>query len=180
MFEIRGCWEIEFYFNLFLGGFSDLINQNNSNKNWKKLLGFRNLKEKLEKIETIKKFLILCWYEIFLEIYEYFWAFFAFGQFAETSSIQKLIRLKLVSKRTKFDKKFEFSLPVWEKGLPALCLSGVLSMIFRRSSWLHTMKAFMGLLMWFGVCFLVWKKYKIVMVRCLFDLGFGLFGRLAS
>ena len=30
------------------GGFSDLINQNNSNSNWKKLLGFRNMQEKLD------------------------------------------------------------------------------------------------------------------------------------
>ena len=32
------------------GGFSDLINQNNYNANWKKLLGFRNIQEKLEKL----------------------------------------------------------------------------------------------------------------------------------
>ena len=30
------------------GGFSDLKKYNNYNSNWKKLLGFRNLKEKLE------------------------------------------------------------------------------------------------------------------------------------
>ena len=30
-------------------GFSDLINYNNYNSNWKKLLGFRNMQEKLEK-----------------------------------------------------------------------------------------------------------------------------------
>ena len=31
------------------GGYSDLIIQNNQNSNWKKLLGFRNIHEKLEK-----------------------------------------------------------------------------------------------------------------------------------
>ena len=31
------------------GDFSDLINRNNLNSNWKKSLGFRNLQEKLEK-----------------------------------------------------------------------------------------------------------------------------------
>ena len=30
------------------GGFSDLMNQKNQNSNWKKVLGFRNLQEKLE------------------------------------------------------------------------------------------------------------------------------------
>ena len=30
------------------GGFSDLINWNNYNSNWNKLLGFRNMQEKLE------------------------------------------------------------------------------------------------------------------------------------
>ena len=30
------------------GGFSDLINQNNQNSNWKKLLGFRNMQVKLK------------------------------------------------------------------------------------------------------------------------------------
>ena len=36
-------------FQLVLGGFSGLINQNNQNSNWKKILVFRNLQEKLEK-----------------------------------------------------------------------------------------------------------------------------------
>ena len=36
-------------FELVPGGFSDVINQNNQNSNWKKLLGFRNMQEKLEK-----------------------------------------------------------------------------------------------------------------------------------
>ena len=34
---------------LVLGDFSDLKKKNNYNSNWKKLLGFRNLQEKLEK-----------------------------------------------------------------------------------------------------------------------------------
>ena len=37
------------FFYLVPGGFSDLINQDNFNSNWKKLLGFKNLQEKLEK-----------------------------------------------------------------------------------------------------------------------------------
>ena len=36
------------------GGFSDLKNQNNYNSNWKKILGFRNLQEKLENIISRK------------------------------------------------------------------------------------------------------------------------------
>ena len=36
------------FFQLVLGSFSDLKNQNNYNSNWKKILGFRNLQEKLE------------------------------------------------------------------------------------------------------------------------------------
>jgi hypothetical protein len=36
-------------FQLVPGGFSDLINQKNYNSIWKKLLGFRNIQEKLEK-----------------------------------------------------------------------------------------------------------------------------------
>jgi hypothetical protein len=36
-------------FQLVPGGFSDLINQSNLNSNWKKLLGFRNMQEELEK-----------------------------------------------------------------------------------------------------------------------------------
>ena len=39
----------ECFFNLFLEVFSDPINWNNYNSNWKKLLGFRNMQEKLEK-----------------------------------------------------------------------------------------------------------------------------------
>ena len=35
-------------FYLVPGGFSYLINQNNSSPNWKKLLGFRNTQENLE------------------------------------------------------------------------------------------------------------------------------------
>ena len=38
----------EYFFNLFL--LSDMINWNNSNSNWKKLLGFRNMQEKLEMV----------------------------------------------------------------------------------------------------------------------------------
>ena len=37
-------------FKLVPGDFSDLKKQNNYNSNWKKLLGFRNLQEKLENI----------------------------------------------------------------------------------------------------------------------------------
>ena len=37
----------ECFFWLVPGGFSYLINQNNSNSNWKKILGFRNMQEKL-------------------------------------------------------------------------------------------------------------------------------------
>ena len=38
-------------FYLFLpGGFSYLINQKNYNSNWKKILGFRKMQEKLEKM----------------------------------------------------------------------------------------------------------------------------------
>ena len=33
------------------GGFSYLTNQNNYNSNWKKILGLRNMQEKLEKID---------------------------------------------------------------------------------------------------------------------------------
>ena len=36
-------------------GFSDVINKNNYNSNWKKPLGFRNLLEKLEKDEYLYK-----------------------------------------------------------------------------------------------------------------------------
>ena len=46
-------------FQLVPVGFSDLTNQNNYNSNWKKLLGFRNMQEKLEKKDTLlrqKKF----------------------------------------------------------------------------------------------------------------------------
>ena len=39
-------------FELVHGGFSYLINLNNYNSNWKKLLGFRNMQEKLEKDYT--------------------------------------------------------------------------------------------------------------------------------
>ena len=39
-------------FELVPGGFSYLINYNNYNLNWKKLLGFRNMQEKLENIIT--------------------------------------------------------------------------------------------------------------------------------
>ena len=35
-------------YDIFPGGFSDLINQNNWKSNWKKLLAFRNMQEKLE------------------------------------------------------------------------------------------------------------------------------------
>jgi len=42
----------ECFFYLVPGGFPDIINQNNSNSNWKKLLGFRNMQEKLEKMYT--------------------------------------------------------------------------------------------------------------------------------
>ena len=38
--------------NAFFGGFSDLINSNNSNSNWKRVLGIRNIQEKLEKIKA--------------------------------------------------------------------------------------------------------------------------------
>ena len=37
------------FFSFVLGSFSYLVNKNNSNSNWKKLLGFRNMQEKLEK-----------------------------------------------------------------------------------------------------------------------------------
>ena len=37
-------------FQLVPGGFSYQINQNNSNSNWKKILGFRKKGEKLEKL----------------------------------------------------------------------------------------------------------------------------------
>ena len=36
-------------FKYFTGGFSYLINQNNWNSNWNKILGFRNMQEKLKK-----------------------------------------------------------------------------------------------------------------------------------
>jgi hypothetical protein len=35
-------------FKIVPGGFADIINWNNSNSNWKKLLGYRNMQEKLE------------------------------------------------------------------------------------------------------------------------------------
>ena len=38
------------FFLLVPGGFLDVINQNNYNSNWKKILGCRNLQEKLEKV----------------------------------------------------------------------------------------------------------------------------------
>ena len=42
-------------FKLVPGGFSYLINQNNYNSNWKKILGFRNMQEKLENQYSQKK-----------------------------------------------------------------------------------------------------------------------------
>ena len=44
--------------------------------------------------------------------------------------------------------------------ISALCLSGWTSTILRRSNWDQTMKAFIGRLMWLGVCFFVWKEGK--------------------
>ena len=44
--------------------------------------------------------------------------------------------------------------------ISALCLSGWTSTILRRSSCDHTMKAFIGRLMWLGVCFFVWKANR--------------------
>ena len=41
------------------GGFSDLINQKNYDSNWKHLLGFRNIQEKLEKISLTKITILL-------------------------------------------------------------------------------------------------------------------------
>ena len=38
-------------FQLVPGGFSYLMNQNNYNSNWKKILGFRNMQEKLENVK---------------------------------------------------------------------------------------------------------------------------------
>ena len=46
-------------FKLISEGFSDLINQNNYNSNWKKLLGFRNMQEKLENDFYEKFWLVL-------------------------------------------------------------------------------------------------------------------------
>ena len=40
-------------FQLVPGGLSDQKNWNNYDSNWKKLLGFRNVQEKLEKEETV-------------------------------------------------------------------------------------------------------------------------------
>ena len=39
--------------------------------------------------------------------------------------------------------------------ISALCISGWISQILRLSIWDHTMNAFIGLLMWFGLFFLV-------------------------
>ena len=44
--------------------------------------------------------------------------------------------------------------------ISALCLSGVTSIIFRLSNWDHTMKAFIGLFIWFNLCFLVCNGKK--------------------
>ena len=43
-------------FKLVLGGFSDLINKknSNSNSNWKKLLGFKNMQDKLENVYVLQ------------------------------------------------------------------------------------------------------------------------------
>ena len=50
--------------NLFIpGGFSYLRNQNNQNSNWKKLLGFRNMQEKVRKflcLLSCSKWALLC------------------------------------------------------------------------------------------------------------------------
>jgi hypothetical protein len=42
-------------FYLVSGGFSYLINSNNQNIDWKKIFGFRNVKEKLEKLSISDK-----------------------------------------------------------------------------------------------------------------------------
>ena len=44
-------------FLLVPGGFSDVEKENNYKSNWKKLLGFRNLQEKLENFMTLKNFI---------------------------------------------------------------------------------------------------------------------------
>ena len=46
--------------------------------------------------------------------------------------------------------------------ISALCNSGVASMILCLSIWLHTMNAFIGRLMWYGVGFFVWKIWPWV------------------
>ena len=46
-------------FKLFSGGFSDIMNWDNWNSNWKKLLRFRNMQEKLEKYFVIVFFIII-------------------------------------------------------------------------------------------------------------------------
>ena len=48
--KVRTIFDNRMRFLLFLGGFSYLINQNNYNSNCKKMLRFRNLQEKLEKV----------------------------------------------------------------------------------------------------------------------------------
>jgi hypothetical protein len=45
---VRTIFGNRMLFLLIPGGFSYLTNLNNSNSNWKKLLGFRNIQEKLE------------------------------------------------------------------------------------------------------------------------------------
>jgi hypothetical protein len=50
------------------GGFSYLTNKNNYNSYWKKLLGFRNMQEKLEKSDNP----ILVFFHVFLHFKETF------------------------------------------------------------------------------------------------------------
>ena len=47
-------------FKLVPGGFSELINYNNQNANWKKLLGFRNMQENLQKVNS-RVLIVLPW-----------------------------------------------------------------------------------------------------------------------
>lgn len=81
--------------------------------------------------------------------------------------------------------KLEINIPLWCSvylfpsclDISALWISGLSSTIFFLSMWENTMKAFMGLLIWFGECFFV---YNNCIINILDDLSYTLDTRKRS
>ena len=59
------------FFKLVLGGSSDIINQNNQNSNWKKILGFRNMQEKYIMIIQNQSKICISIFQIYYYTYFY-------------------------------------------------------------------------------------------------------------